>query len=66
VELASGWCAQCETHVDFERPTCVDHPEECPELVCLDCGTAYVGGDVVFYIAAMSATPTNAVVTPAA
>jgi hypothetical protein len=64
VELANGWCSRCEVVVDFERPTCDDHDDACPELVCLLCGTAYFGSD--FYVAAISTTPARAVVTPAA
>ena len=65
MELATGWCSRCEVLVDFERPMCDDHPQDCPELVCLLCGAAYFGGD--FYVfAAISTTPTSAVVTPAA
>jgi hypothetical protein len=64
VELANGWCSRCEVVVDFERPNCGEDDDNCPELVCLLCGTAYFGSD--FYVAAISMTPTNAVVTPAA
>jgi hypothetical protein len=66
VVLATGWCGRCEMDVDFERPICADHPDDCPELICTLCATAYVGGEIVPYPEAMSTTPMRAAVTPAA
>lgn len=66
VELATGWCGRCEADVEFEQPICTEHADQCPELVCTRCATAYVGGGVSRYPAAMSTTPMRAAVTPAA
>lgn len=66
MELATGWCSHCKSEVHFERPICADHPRDCPELICCACGAAYVGGEVFYWPAAISTTPTRAVVTPAA
>jgi hypothetical protein len=66
VELATGWCGRCATEVDFERPVCADHADDCPELICTMCAAAYFGGDIVAYPAAINTTPMRAAVTPAA
>ena len=43
-------CPSCGQDAEFEQPTCVDgHTDdggECPEWACVDCGTAFVSGDV--------------------
>lgn len=66
MELAAGWCERCHAEVDFERPVCPDHLDECPELICAVCCAAYVGGEVVAYPAAINTTPAREAVTPAA
>ena len=66
MELAIGWCCLCDQEVDFERPACADHPEDCPERICTRCAIAYVGGQLVTHPAAMSTTPKRAAITPAA
>ena len=67
MELATGWCSKCVRVVDFERPECGEHLDDCPELICLLCGAAYFGGDDAYYVAAaVSTTPINAADTPAA
>ena len=47
-DLATLPCPTCGQDTDFEQPPCADgHTEdggECPEWVCLDCGTALLGG----------------------
>ncbi|MEK8109932.1 hypothetical protein NKG94_47010 [Micromonospora sp. M12] len=37
------YCDVCEGVAPFEAPPCVDdHGTDCPELVCIDCGSAVV------------------------
>jgi len=36
-------CTVCEDLRAFERPPCDDAHEDCPELVCVDCGAAVIG-----------------------
>ena len=40
------WCSECAAEAAFERFDCVDHPEECIELVCALCGTGIEVGPV--------------------
>jgi len=38
-------CPTCGDEREFETPPCLDdHGEECPELACLECGTALLVG----------------------
>ena len=43
-------CPPCGEVRDFVQPPCADgHTDdggECPEWICVDCGTAVVAGDV--------------------
>jgi hypothetical protein len=43
-------CAPCGEITEFVQPPCVDgHTDdggECPEWICVDCGTALLIGDV--------------------
>ena len=32
------WCSGCAAEAAFDRFECVDHPEDCIELVCVLCG----------------------------
>ncbi|MGI5519421.1 hypothetical protein ACQEUX_00500 [Micromonospora sp. CA-259024] len=37
------YCDVCEGVAPFEAPPCVDgHGTDCPELICIDCGSAVV------------------------
>lgn len=65
MELVNGWCSKCASVVDFERPLCADHFEDCPELVCCLCGAGYTSGHSPT-LRAISTTPASAVITPAA
>lgn len=39
------WCSTCADDVFFERPDCADdHGADCPELVCVQCGEAFIVG----------------------
>lgn len=36
-------CSHCRDERDFEQPPCDDgHEHDCPELACVECGTAVV------------------------
>lgn len=35
------WCSSCAAEAAFDRFDCVDHPEECIELVCVLCGAGF-------------------------
>jgi len=35
------WCSGCAAEAAFERFDCLDHPEECIELVCVLCGAGF-------------------------
>ena len=35
------WCSGCAAEAAFDRFDCVDHPEECIELVCVLCGAGF-------------------------
>jgi hypothetical protein len=38
-------CPSCDEERDFETPPCPDgHGAECPELVCVQCGTTLLAG----------------------
>lgn len=37
------WCTVCEGTRAFEQPPCADSHEDCPELVCVMCGSAVIG-----------------------
>jgi hypothetical protein len=39
-------CPECLTPSQFEAPPCADEHDPCPEVVCLDCGTALLLGAV--------------------
>jgi hypothetical protein len=39
-------CSTCGDESVFEQPPCEDgHGPDCPELACVECGTALVVGD---------------------
>jgi hypothetical protein len=39
------FCVTCAADASFEQPECLDeHGADCPELVCAECGDAYVVG----------------------
>ncbi|MFZ0119564.1 MAG: hypothetical protein WAN20_11755 [Pseudonocardiaceae bacterium] len=39
--LIEAYCPDCAKHELFEQPPCVDgHGADCPEWLCLTCGTA--------------------------
>ena len=39
------FCSECSDERLFEQPPCIDgHGVDCPELACVDCGTAVVVG----------------------
>ncbi len=39
------WCDVCQDEQVFEVPPCEDgHGPDCPDLACLDCGSAVVVG----------------------
>ena len=44
-------CPMCGEAREFEQPPCVDgHTADggdCPEWICVDCGTAFLLGDLV-------------------
>lgn len=35
------WCSGCAAEAAFDRFDCVDHPEDCIELVCVLCGAGF-------------------------
>jgi hypothetical protein len=42
------WCSHCSTKTLFEQPPCEDgHGADCPDLACVECGSAIVLGDLV-------------------
>ncbi|RKS77657.1 hypothetical protein CLV35_1351 [Motilibacter peucedani] len=44
--LVLHWCADCREVRAFETPHCEDHVE-CPELACIECGTAVLLGSLL-------------------
>jgi hypothetical protein len=40
-------CSTCGDERPFERPPCVDGHDDCPELICVDCGSAVVLADLL-------------------
>jgi hypothetical protein len=45
VDLTELYCSQCRRLEVFEQPECVDHSTgQCPEWVCVMCGTAVFAG----------------------
>jgi hypothetical protein len=39
------FCTTCRADVGFEQPECLDgHGGDCPELVCVACGEAFLVG----------------------
>lgn len=42
-------CPECRQPRGFEAPPCADEHDPCPEVVCLDCGTALLLGAVPGY-----------------
>lgn len=38
------YCPACRDERPVEQPPCPDGHAECPELACVDCGTAIVVG----------------------
>lgn len=46
--VTTQWCVACATDQAFEQPPCPDgHGADCPEWLCLDCGSAVVLSGVV-------------------
>lgn len=49
MESAEWLCPICGDVRDFEQPPCVDghtaEGDECPEWICVDCGTAFLLGE---------------------
>jgi hypothetical protein len=40
-QLVRLFCPECTDERPFERPECLDgHGPDCPELACVECGTA--------------------------
>jgi hypothetical protein len=37
------FCSVCDGLRDFEQPPCDECHEDCPELVCVTCGSAVIG-----------------------
>lgn len=35
------WCGGCAAETAFDRFDCMDHPEDCVELVCVLCGEGF-------------------------
>lgn len=45
IELVYRYCSTCAGESAFEMPVCADgHGADCPELVCVECGTALLVG----------------------
>ncbi len=43
--LAVRWCSPCQAEQAFELPPCEDgHGADCPDLACVECGSAVVVG----------------------
>lgn len=42
--MTTRYCPTCRDERLVEQPPCPDGHAECPELVCVDCGTAIVIG----------------------
>lgn len=39
--MIEAYCPECAQHEAFEQPPCTDgHGADCPEWLCLTCGTA--------------------------
>lgn len=46
--VALRWCSGCRAEQAFEVPPCDDgHGTDCPDLACVECGTALVVGVIV-------------------
>lgn len=43
------YCATCRGDSVFEPPPCVDDHDDCPELVCLGCGTAILMAPIIVW-----------------
>jgi hypothetical protein len=42
------WCSHCSTKTLFEQPPCEDgHGADCPDLACVECGSAIVLRDLL-------------------
>ncbi len=37
-------CTSCEVETAFEQPDCADGHDDCPEWVCIGCGSALIVG----------------------
>lgn len=45
--LTTLHCSTCGDESSFEQPLCIDgHGPDCPELACVECGTAILIGTV--------------------
>ncbi len=59
--VTSRYCAECGEERPFEQPPCLDGHADCPEWVCVVCGSGYVVGwlEVDAPDPAGSATPSS-------
>ncbi|GLI03098.1 hypothetical protein [Phytohabitans aurantiacus] len=56
------YCATCRAETIFEAPPCEDAHDDCPELLCTDCGGAIVFAPVTVVRAWLS--PRNGHIAP--
>ncbi len=42
--VTSRYCVECGDERLFEQPPCLDGHADCPEWVCVACGSGYVVG----------------------
>lgn len=54
--MTTKHCFICGDERVVEQPPCLDGHEECPEWVCVDCGTAIVAGWITDDAAAPAAS----------
>ncbi|HVM26879.1 MAG TPA: hypothetical protein VM433_04310 [Mycobacteriales bacterium] len=65
--LAVRWCAGCRAEQMFELPPCEDgHGDDCPDLACVECGSAIVLGGVSVDVVVEADTVAPAVARSAA
>jgi hypothetical protein len=52
------YCSICGEERLFEQPPCADgHGADCPELFCVECGTAVLVGSLMFPVIDLPAEP---------
>ena len=52
------FCPDCAADQFFEQPCCPDgHGADCPELTCLECGSAVLVGSLAEELARISTFP---------